>query len=175
MEALRVILTRRAVRVFEQRQVPAADIEAIVEAGRRAPSSMNEQRWDFIVCTDKEHLAALSKVGDYADHIAGSAFAVALVNPEADEVWRRESMAFDLGQAAENMMVAAWAMEIGSVHGSVYDEPMARELLGYPEGYRCDTIISFGYPADPGVFQLPPSEGRKPAEEVVHRERWGHR
>lgn len=172
MDALQGITTRKAVRDFDRTSVARTDIDRVLDAGRRAPSSMNEQRWDFILCADREHLNQLSKVGDYADHLAGCAFSVALVTPEAEEVWRRESIAFDLGQAAENMMLAAWSLGLGSVHASVYDEEMTRNLLGYPEGYRCDTILSFGYPADPSVLRLPPSKGRKPLGDIVHEERW---
>ncbi len=51
---------------------------------------------------------------------------------------------------------------------------LARELLGYPEGHRCDLIISFGYPADLEVLTRPNRPGgRKRLEEVAHDERWG--
>jgi nitroreductase len=172
MEALRAIETRRTVRDFEVKPVASEDVRRILEAGRRAPSSMNEQRWDFVLCSDRDHLIALSRVGEYAGHLAGAAFGVALVVPVAEEVWKKESLAFDLGQAAENMMIAAWDLGIGSAHASVYDGQAARELLGYPLDYRCDTILSFGYPSDPDVFKPPPSRGRKPLSEIVHTERW---
>ncbi len=173
MDAWKAISGRRAVRSFDGRLLEPAHLERILEAGRLAPSSMNEQRWHFIACTDREHLEALAKVGDYAGHVAGAGAAVALVTPEADEDWRRESIAFDLGQAAQNMMLAAWERGIGSVHASVYDEGLIRELLGYPEGYRCDYLISFGYPADPADLTRPRHPGgRRPIEDVVHRERW---
>lgn len=172
METWTAIETRRAVRAFDGRPLEPAHVERIVDAGRRAPSSMNEQRWDFIVCTDREHLEALARVGDYADHLAGAGAGIALVIPQAEEVWRRESIAFDLGQAAQNMQLAAWDLGIGSVHASVYDEDLARTLLGYPPDRRCDTLLSFGYPADAGVLGRPPGNGRRPLGEIVHRERW---
>jgi nitroreductase len=171
MDAWEAVSTRRAVRSFAPRPLPEEAILRICDAGRLAPSSMNEQRWDFVVCTDREHLLQLAAIGDYADHIAGAAAAIALITPEAEEGWRRESIAFDLGQAAENMMLVAWAMGIGSVHGSVYDEDLTRSLLGYPAGMRCDTVLSFGYPADETVFQRPPTN-RRPLEQVLHGERW---
>jgi nitroreductase len=66
------------------------------------------------------------------------------------------------------MMLAAWEAGIGSVHAAVYDEPLARRLLGYPDGWRCDYLLSFGHPARP-----PRGEGdRLPLERVLHRERW---
>ena len=129
---------------------------------------MNEQRWAFVVCTDPEHLRELSRIGEYAGHIAGAAAAIALVTPKTDEEWRRESVAFDLGQCAQNMMLAAWSMGVGSVHAAVYDEDRTRALLGYPDGWRCDYLLSFGYPA-----KMPTTRGgRKPLTELVHRERW---
>jgi nitroreductase len=168
MEVFDAISTRRAVRRFADRAIPEDALERIVEAGRLAPSSMNEQRWAFIVCTDRAQLEALSHVGVYADHLAGAAAAIALVTPEPREEWERESIAFDLGQCAENLMLAAWDLGIGAVHASVYDESLARQLLGYPAGMRCDYVMSFGYPASP---PRPPGD-RRPLGELVHRERW---
>lgn len=172
METWTAIETRRAVRDFDGRPLELAHLQRILDAGRRAPSSMNEQRWDFIACVDPAHLRELARVGDYADHLAGAAAGVALVTPDTSEGWRRESIAFDLGQAAQNMQLAAWDLGIGSAHASVYDEDLARELLGYPAGSRCDTILSFGYPADPTVLGRAPSAGRRALDQVVHPERW---
>ncbi len=168
MDVGRAIETQRAVRRFSDRPIDAGDLDAILDAGRRAPSSMNEQRWSFVVVTAPERLRELSAIGDYADHIARAAAAIALVTPEADEDWRRESIAFDLGQCAQNIMVRAWALGIGSVHAAVYDEALARRLLGYPDGFRCDYVLSLGYPAEPFAEQ----GVRKPFDEVVHRDRW---
>jgi nitroreductase len=169
MDVPETISTLRAVRSFDGRPLSEGVLAAILEAGRRAPSSMNEQRWAFVVCTDRDHLRELATIGDYAGHIAGAAAAIALVTPEAEEDWRRESIAFDLGQCAENMMIAAWSMGIGSVHAAVYDERRARDLLAYPAGWRCDYVLSLGHPT-----RVPTTRGgRKPLSELTHRERWG--
>ena len=58
------------------------------------------------------------------------------------------SVMFDLGQAAENMMLVAWELGIGSVPATVYEHDLARELLGYPRDQHCEYLLSFGYPAD---------------------------
>jgi nitroreductase len=167
-ETIDTIGSLRAIRRFDGRPLPEDVLERILEAGRRAPSSMNEQRWAFVVCTDRERLRELATLGDYADHLAGAAAAIALVAPEADEGWRRESIAFDLGQCAQNIQLAAWAQGVGSAHAAVYDEARARALLGYPDGWRCDYLLSLGYPA-----RVPATRGgRTPLAELVHRERW---
>ena len=173
MDVWQAISTHRAVRKFAERPIEPEKLERILRAGRRAPSSMNDQRWSFVVCTDRAHLEQLSRVGDWAGHLAGAAAAIALVTPDAGDASERESIVFDLGHCAQNMMLTAWEMGIGSVHATVYDEALARELLGYPDGYRCDYIFSFGYPADPNELTRPPRKGgRKPLAELVHQERW---
>ena len=91
-----------------------------------------------------------------------------------DDAAERESIAFDLGQAVENAMLAAWELEIGSCHGSVYDEPRVRAALGYPPEMTCDLVVSFGYPADPEALAPPGSRGgRKPLGDLRHDERFG--
>jgi nitroreductase len=163
----------RAIRSFDARPLEPAALERILAAGRRAPSSKNLQRWQFVVCIEREHLSQLSGVGPFAGHVAGAAAAVALVTPVAGDAQEAESIAFDLGQCAENMMLAAFELGIGSVHATVYEQELVRDLLGYPDGFRCRYLISFGYPADPDVLTRPlRSGGRKPLEEIVHRERW---
>jgi nitroreductase len=168
MDVSETIASLRAIRRFDDRPIPEEVLSRILEAARRAPSSMNEQRWAFVVCTDPEHLRELATVGDYADHVATAGAAVALVTPQAEEPWRRESIAFDLGQCAQNLQLAAWGEGIGSVHAAVYDEARTRALLGYPEGWRCDYLLSLGYPE-----RRPTTRGsRRPLEDLVHREHW---
>lgn len=171
MDTWTAISTRRNVRRFSESPIPPDALDRIVDAARLAPSSKNEQRWTFVACTDRDHLRQLAHVGDYAGHLSGAAAAVALVTPNAAEGWERESIAFDAGQATENAMLAAWELGIGSCHASVYDEPLARELLGYPEGMRCDVLISLGYPGDPTIFERPPRD-RRPLAEIRHHERY---
>ena len=173
MEVLTAIHTARAVRRFDAHPVDPASLDRILNAGRLSPSSKNEQRWAFILCTDREHLRQLSKVGVYAGHVADAGAAIAVVVPESDIDWERESIAFDAGQCCRNMMLAAWELGIGSCHASVYDEGLTRELLGYPEGMRCDLLLSLGYVADPASLTRPiPESSRKPMSELLHRERW---
>ena len=163
----------RAVRSFAERPIEPEKLERILNAGRRAPSSMNHQRWSFVLCTERATLRRLATVGDYAGHLAGAAAGIALITPDATEDSEVESIAFDLGHCAQNMMLAAWELGIGSVHATVYDEGLARQILGYPEGHRCRYVFSFGYPANPDDLTRRPSKGgRKPLAEIVHRERW---
>jgi nitroreductase len=168
------IRTRRNVRRFDDRPIATEDLDRIVAAAALAPSSMNEQRWAFVVCRDRDRLEELARAGDYAGHVARAAAAIAFLTPRAEDVAVRESIAFDLGQAVENAMLAAWELGIGSCHGSVYDESRVRGLLGYPSEMTCDLVVSFGYPDDAASLAPPGSRGgRKPLSELRHEERFG--
>jgi nitroreductase len=110
-------------------------------------------------------------VWQYGKHVASSAATVALVTPHSGDPHERESIAFDLGQAAMSMMVAAADLGIGSCHSSVQDQELARRLLGYPAGRRCDYLIALGYPADRPLRPIR-NPKRRPFDDVVHRDRW---
>jgi nitroreductase len=169
-EAIRHV---RVVRSFSDRPLDAAAVERIVDAGRHAGSSKNQQHWDFIVIRDRDHLTELAKVGTYAGHLAGATVAVALVTPGSDTTRSTPSEMWDLGRAAQNMVLAAWELGIGSVPATVYDHALAGRLLGLPDDRRCDFLLSFGYPGDPDQLTAPPRKGgRKALEDVIREERW---
>jgi nitroreductase len=164
---------KRAIRAFSAEPLAEEHLDRILRAGRHAGSSKNRQRWTFIVCRDRGHLEELSSVGPFAGHLAGAAAAIALVTPDPRRPDAGRSILFDLGLAAENMMLAAWELGIGSVPATVYEPELAQRLLGYPDGQWCEYILSFGYPADRGDLTRPPRKGgRRPLDEVVREERW---
>jgi len=163
----------RVVRRYADRPLEPAHLEAILRAGRRASSSKNRQRWDFVIVTDRERLRSLSGVGPWAGHVARAAAAIALVVPDPGGSERPHSVAWDLGLASQNMILAAWELGVGSCPITVYEPDLTRSILGYPADRTSEQLLAFGYPADPDDLTRPlkPS-GRRPLEEIVHRERW---
>jgi len=167
------IASKRAVRDFSERPLAQEHLDRILRAGRHSGSSKNLQRWTFIVCRDRAHLRALSELGPFAGHLAGAAVGVALVTPDPRAPGAPLSIMFDLGQAAQNMMLAAWELGIGSVPATVYEPDLARRLLGYPADQHCEFLLSFGYPADAADLTRPPAAGgRRDLDELVREERW---
>jgi nitroreductase len=167
------VSSRRVVRRFADRPLEEDHLQRILQAGRRANSSKNSQRWAFIVCRDREHLRQLGEVGPWAGHLAGAAVGIALVTPDPSATDAPLSVMFDLGMAADEMILVAWELGIGSVPATVYRQDLARELLGYPEDHHCEFLLSFGYPADPDELTRPlQAGGRRPLDELVHEERW---
>ena len=167
------IAAKRVIRQFADRPIEPDHLVRILNAGRRAASSKNLQRWDFIVCRDRDHLVELGQVGPWAGHLAGAAVGIALVTPDPSAADSPLSVMFDLGMAADNMMLAAWELGIGSVPATVYEHDLARRLLGYPADRHCEYLLSFGYPADPDALNRPnKAGGRQALADLVHDERW---
>src|SRR5665647_3641399 len=102
------IQSLRVVRTFADQPLEPAALERILNAGRRAGSSKNLQRWAFIVCRDREHLLELSTIGPWAGHLAGAAVAVALVTPDPRAEDAPLSIEFDIGRAARNMVPVSY-------------------------------------------------------------------
>ena len=167
------VRSKRAIRRFADRPLEPDHLDRILNAGRRAHSSKNLQRWAFIVCQDRAHLQELTEVGPYAGHLAGAAAGIALVIPDPKAADAPLSVLFDIGQAADSMMLVAWELGIGSVPATVYEQDLAQRLLGYPDGQHCEFLLSFGYPADPADMTRPPKAGgRLLLDDIVHWERW---
>jgi nitroreductase len=169
MQTWEAITSRRNVRSFDDRPISPADLDQILEAGRRSPSSQNWQPWDFVLVTDRQQLRELAKVFYGAGHVAGSAATIAVIGPAADNQFHRAQ--FDLGQATMAMTLAAADLGIGSCHAGVADLGLARELLGFPDDRDFALLISLGYPADRPLAPVR-NPRRRPFDEVVHRDRW---
>jgi nitroreductase len=173
METWTAINTIRVVRQFADRELQPAHLDRILNAARRTASSKNRQDWAFIVVRDRAHLRELAEVGRYADHLADAAVAVALVRPTAKTEHQLTTYLWDLGRAAQNMVLAAWELGIGSVPATVYDLDLAAHLLGLPDDRRCDFLLSFGYPADASKLTAPNRAGGRVAlDDIVREERW---
>jgi nitroreductase len=171
METWNAIRARRNVRKYEDRPIPSDHLERILEAAWRTPSSMNEQPWDFVVCTSGQTLRQLAETWRYAQHVAGSAATVALLAPVPTDQETRDWILYDMGQATMSMMLAAADLGIGSSHAAVDDQALARQILDFPEDRFCVGLVAFGYPADRPLLPIA-HPSRRPLDEVVHRERW---
>jgi len=170
MNVSEAIRTKRAVRKFQDKPLPAELVRSILNAGRRSQSSKNTQAWQFIAIQDQEILKALSTCGEWAGHIAGAALAVAILTPDPNEKFQH---LFDAGQAAAFMQLAAWEQGIGSCPASIYEFEKAREILGFPQTWHLRVTLSFGYPLETEVIVAPPKKGgRKPIDELTHWNHW---
>ena len=165
--------TLRVVREFDPRPLEPWAVERVLDAGRRTGSSKNLQRWSFIVCRDRAHLAELATLGPWAGHLAGAAVAIALGDP-APGIGRRSAVGH-VGPGARGAEHGPCGMGvgIGSVPATVYEhDPGARPAWAIRRS--CTAVHPVpGLSRQPHVLTAPKRPGgRRPLAELVHQERW---
>jgi nitroreductase len=169
MDVWLAVASRREVRNYVDRPVPADAERRILEAGRVAGSSQNRQTRRFIVVADPERKAQLADVVYASSNVRGAALVIAIV------AWGRGPTAFDVGRAATNMMLVAWEDGIGSCPNGIADPERAARLLDLGEDERVVNVLTFGYPArtvEPGrrtALEWIDRADRKPFDDVVQR------
>jgi nitroreductase len=159
MSLVDVVLDRRSIRRYEQKEIPKDILDKILEAGRQAPSAANKQPWHFIVLTDYEIKKELSKglfnrfIKDAPVTIVGCAHKDLIAGK-----WSMVSTTI----ALQNMVVAAWAMGVGSCWIGDFNEERVKRLLSIPENWNVVALVSFGYPSE-----KPQPRKKKAVEEIV--------
>lgn len=163
-DVYKTVISKRDRREYDTaRPLPDDAVHRILQAGRMAGTSSNKLQLRFVAIRDAATREAIATAGPGGAPIARAPFVVAILLD-------REGRTFDVGRAAQNMMVAAWAEGIFSCPIGIRDEDVVRKALGYPEEYEVAICVAFGYP----MADLPPRESRPrlPMDEVVHNERW---
>jgi nitroreductase len=170
MDVADAIRTKRAIRNFQARPLAQEDILAVLNAGRLAQSSKNQQAWHFVAIQDRSILQALSKCGEWAGHLEGAALGVAILTPDPTEKFQTM---FDAGQSAAYMQLAAWNLGIASCPASIYEIEKARGILRFPADLHLRIMLSFGYAADDQKARATARRGgRRPLNAVVHFDTW---
>lgn len=157
------IIKLRAIRDYKPEPLTTDDLGAILEAGRWTGSSKNRQDWSFVAVTDPERLKGLAKFGSFTKPVKDSAATIVLVQERGGNM-------FDIGRAAQNMMLAAKAIGVASCPITLHRDKGAQEFLGAPKGSIARYAVALGYPgegAEPRRFG-----GRKDAEAVIKLDRY---
>ena len=151
---------RRSIRNFQDKPVTDEDIEMILEAGRWAPSGSNRQPWEFIVVKNREILKKISKTGYYGLPLRKAPLGIAIVGKKLENPnWYIQ----DTSLVSMNMMLMAWALNIGMCWMGSMDREYAKELLGLGKDDFLLTILATGYIKG----KIPKPTLRKSLEEIT--------
>ena len=194
MELFEAIKTRRSIRRYKTDPIDEKKIEAVLEAGRWAPSWGNTQCWRFVVVRDAKMRAKLAatlmniKLPDkeVPNPAAGAVSTVPVIIAVCAVIGRAGAtrnldggveyvtdkgdwFMFDAALAVQNMALAAHAQGLGTVIIGAFDAVRAEKVLNLPEGYRVVTLLPLGVPEHEG--KAPP---RKELSDIVVRDRFGN-
>lgn len=153
------ILGRRSIRRYQQKEIPRDTLDKILETGRNAPSAMNRQPWHFIVVTNNEIKKELSK-WLFTKHIKDSP--VTIVGCAKTGLLDRKWSIIGTSIALQNMVIAAWALGIGSCWIGGFKEDKVKQLLEIPNKWKIVALVTLGYPDE-----TPHVKRKKPIEKVV--------
>ncbi|MBO5177039.1 MAG: nitroreductase family protein [Lachnospiraceae bacterium] len=154
-DLLQLMLKRRSIRKFTGESIPVDKIKLILQAGLASATSKNRKPWEFVVVQEKETLKALAKCRAGAAKMlenAGCAIVVFGDTSVTSDVWVE-----DCSIAMSNMHLMADALGLGScwIQGRCREaengqstESFCRELLGVPENYALEAILSVGVPTE---------------------------
>ena len=152
---LQLMLQRRSVRKYTGEAIPEDKIKLILQAGLASATSKNRKPWEFVVVQEKETLQKLAKCRTGAAKMletAGCAIVVFGDTSVTPDVWVE-----DCSIAMSNMHLMADALGLGScwIQGRCREaengqstESFCRELLGVPEQFALEAILSIGVPAE---------------------------
>jgi len=167
MEFSDVIRQRYSCKAFEARQVEKTKLEAILEAGRLAPTAKNLQEQYVYVVQSPEGLAKIDKATP-CRYGAPTALVVAF---DTGNVFtypggKHNSGREDASIVATHMMLAAANEGVDSCWLNFFDPEVLANELGLPENEEILMILDLGYAAK-GAQPLPPHNQRKPLSDTV--------
>ncbi len=146
MSLIDSILSRRSIRHYEDKAISEEVLNQILEAGRQAPSAANRQPIRFVIVTDHDLLKSLCDT--ILTRFVKSAPALVVGCADTKSLLTGKWAVVDTTIALKNMVVAAWAVGIGSCWIGACDEDKVKELLKIPDKWKVVALVTFGYPAE---------------------------
>jgi nitroreductase len=156
------VASKRDERRYSDLPIPDDVITRILDAGRLAGSSANRQARRFVVVESDAARRTIADAVYVPTNVLGATFVVAVVGRSG----------FDVGRAAQNMMLVAWNEGIVSCPNGLRDAEAAAALIGEEQAAY---VLSMGYPPTPrrpesrSAAEWSARANRMPLDELVTR------
>jgi nitroreductase len=172
MDVFEAIKGRRSVRKYKSKSVERELTEKLLSAACWAPSGGNIQPWKFIVVEDP---AILEMVRMISPGYFGEAPLAILICSDKIRAHRiggtmgRDYLSIaDCAMATQNILLAAYALGLGTCVVKSFSQAAMKEILEIPQGIEPELLVVIGYPDD---VPAPPS--RTPLNEIVYLNKFG--
>ena len=151
---IELLRKRRSIRKYTDKVIEPEKIEILKEALIKSPSSRGIDPWEFIFVDDKELLKQLALCKPHgASFLNGAALGIVICAEEQkSDVWVE-----DCSIASILVQMVAQSIGLGScwiqIRKRKFDDHMTsedyiRKLLNIPSGFKVESIIAVGYPAE---------------------------
>jgi nitroreductase len=197
MDVYEATVKRRAIRRFKDKPVSYDILEKCLDAARLAPSGRNQQVCEYIIIDDAEVLPGIFQ------NIGGSvkltpdkggalpanrpkAYIIILINKNREtDANRRRITLYDVGMAAENIMLVALEQGIGTCPILMFNEGGLKQALKITDEYDVALVIAMGYPDKSPVAEVASDSvevwvdgqgvrhvPKRRLEDIIHRNRF---
>ncbi len=172
MELLTALETRYSCRAFVPDAPAREAIEAVLAAGRLAPTAKNNQPVHLWVATGEENLAKI----DGCTRCRYGAPVVFILgydeNEACDYIWGSPDDAWSFGpidvtSVLVHMALRATDLGVATCWLGAFDEAKVHEAFGIPANFRIRALLDFGTPAEGKGDPSPRHADRKPLSETV--------
>jgi nitroreductase len=172
---LDLLMKRRSIRKFADREVTEEQLKQVLQAGLLSPSSHGKRSWEFIVVRDKEMLRRFGNCRQPKQGVLPGAQVaiVVLGNQDLVDVWVEDGSI-----AMSNMMLEATDLGLGccwvqirnrlSNQNDLPSNDYIKQLLHVPEPCQVLAVLALGHPAE----QKEPYSLEQLAYDKIHREQF---
>ncbi len=153
------IRKRRTIRRFKPKPIPEKTLLQLVDAARLAPSGSNLQPCEFIVVNQPQKLAQMFECIKWNDAAAPSGIPDGQERPVAymvvlvDLTKRKKGGAADAAAAAENAVLAACELGIGTCWIREVHRKKLKKTLRVPHHLYVEVVLALGYPDESPVAE----------------------
>lgn len=186
MDVMQAIKERRSVRKYKPDEVSEEALNTVLDAARWAPSWTNTQCWRFIVVHDSEtknKMAGTLTSAQFPKNPAAEAIRsaplaiVACAERGKSGYYKGEPSTskgdwymYDIALAMQNLVLAAHAIGLGTVHVGLFDAKEMGRILGVPPGFEVVSLTPLGYPDE-----TPKAPPRKDIPDIVFKDKYGRK
>ncbi len=170
MKFSELVIKRRAVRAYQDRQIEEEKLAYVLEAARMAPTANNQQPFQLIVIHTEGRDEELSRMYHREWFRDAPIVICACAVPEEGWVRRQDKVNYrqvDVAIAVTHLTLAAAEIGLGTCWIGAFDPEATIEVLGLPEGVEPVVFVTLGYPDDE-----PRVKERKPLEALVRYGGW---
>ncbi|WP_406661200.1 nitroreductase [Methanolobus sp. ZRKC3] len=163
------ILSRRSIRTFKEDNIRTEDINTILEAGRWAPSGLNNQPWKFIVIRNRETIEDISACTHYCTVVKGAPLLIA-VFLDHDTMYNHTKDVQAIGASIQNMLLCCHDIGLGAVWlGEILNQKdKVNLILSCPESLELMAVIAIGHPAVNSA-----TSSRKEIQDICYDDKFG--
>jgi len=148
MNTLEAIKGRRSIRQFSREPIEKETLEKLLDAARWAPTASNQQRWRFVVVTSPTVKELIKKFSPGIFAVPSAFIVICAEKSPAAGAGAEVTYLADCAIAAQNIMLAAYELGIGTCIAISYAKVAVREILNLPENVEPLFLITLGYPAE---------------------------